>query len=134
MKQKTGKKLLGVLLALAMVVWHKAASLLRLAQNDLSCAITPPVQAARKGKQHETEKNRIPRPRGRADAGAAPGAGGRRLNKEAQAQKEREPMNRKPNILAAFLVLALALLLAACGAGGAYSNGASGTGRSVREN
>ena len=39
MKQKTGKKLLGVLLALAMVVWHKAASLLRLAQNDLSCAI-----------------------------------------------------------------------------------------------
>ena len=27
-------------------------------------------------------------------------------------------MNRKPNILAAFLVLALALLLTACGAGG----------------
>jgi len=27
-------------------------------------------------------------------------------------------MNRKPNILAAFLVLALALMLTACGAGG----------------
>ena len=27
-------------------------------------------------------------------------------------------MNRKPNILAAFLVLALALLLTACGTGG----------------
>ncbi len=32
--------------------------------------------------------------------------------------KGREPMNRKPNILAAFLVLALALLLTDCGAGG----------------
>ena len=32
--------------------------------------------------------------------------------------KGRGPMNRKPNILAAFLVLALALLLTACGAGG----------------
>ena len=32
-------------------------------------------------------------------------------------QKGREPMNRKTNILAAFLVLALALLLTACGAG-----------------
>jgi len=32
-------------------------------------------------------------------------------------QKGREPMNRKPNILAAFLVLALALALTACGAG-----------------
>ena len=29
----------------------------------------------------------------------------------------REPMNRKSNILAAFLVLALALLLTACGVG-----------------
>ena len=32
-------------------------------------------------------------------------------------QKGREPMNRKPNILAAFLVLALELALTACGAG-----------------
>ena len=32
--------------------------------------------------------------------------------------KGREPMTRKPNILATFLVLALALLLTACGAGG----------------
>ena len=32
-------------------------------------------------------------------------------------QKGREPMNRKPNILAAFLVLALAFLLTSCDAG-----------------
>ena len=32
-------------------------------------------------------------------------------------QKGREPMNRKPNILAAFLVPALELAMTACGAG-----------------
>ena len=36
----------------------------------------------------------------------------------AQQQKGREPMNRKSNILAAFLALVLALLMTACGAGG----------------
>ena len=44
-------------------------------------------------------------------------------------------MNRKPNILAAFLVLALALLLTACGAGGdrveRFAEGAPGSGENI---
>ena len=49
--------------------------------------------------------------------------------------KGREPMNRKPNILAAFLVLALALLLTACGAGGdkveRFAEAAPGSGENI---
>ena len=44
-------------------------------------------------------------------------------------------MNRKPNILAAFLVLILALLLTACGAGGdrveRFADAASGSGENI---
>ena len=44
-------------------------------------------------------------------------------------------MNRKPNILAAFLVLALALLLTACGAGGdmveRFAEAAPGSGENI---
>ena len=44
-------------------------------------------------------------------------------------------MNRKPNILAAFLVLALALLLSACGAGGdrveRFAEAAPGSGENI---
>ena len=44
-------------------------------------------------------------------------------------------MNRKPNILAAFLVLTLALLLTACGAGGdkveRFAEAAPGSGESI---
>ena len=44
-------------------------------------------------------------------------------------------MNRKPNILVAFLVLALALLLTACGAGGdrveRFAEAAPGSGESI---
>ena len=49
--------------------------------------------------------------------------------------KGREPMNRKPNILAAFLVLALALALTACGAGGdrveRFAESAPGSGENI---
>ena len=44
-------------------------------------------------------------------------------------------MNRKPNILAAFLILALALLLTACGAGGdrveRFAEAAPGSGENI---
>ena len=44
-------------------------------------------------------------------------------------------MNRKPNILAVFLVLALALLLTACGAGGdkveRFAEAAPGSGANI---
>ena len=47
----------------------------------------------------------------------------------------RGPMNRKPNILATFLVLALALALTACGAGGdrveRFAESAPGSGENI---
>ena len=49
--------------------------------------------------------------------------------------KGREPMNRKSNILAAFLALALVLLLTACGAGGdrveRFAEAAPGSGANI---